>query len=204
MMTKGKLRHYCTAAVVQSPRQDLAITAAHCLQDKRLGPGGDVIFAPGYHDGKFPYGRWIVTSQFVDSAWRKRHDPNDDVAFFDVGRDGRRIERYTGAERVKTGVKLPQLVQVIGYPTGANMPIKCTAAASRLDLANYQQLVFDCGGYTGGTSGGPFLMDINRRTGDGAVIGVIGGFEQGGDLPNVSYASLFVRNIAALYKKAIS
>ena len=65
-------------------------------------------------------------------------------------------------------------------------------------------MVFDCPGYTDGTSGGPFLTDVKASTGDGQVIGVIGGYQQGGDTPSVSYSSQFRANIAALYKTATS
>ena len=50
-------------------------------------------------------------------------------------------------------------------------------------------MVFDCDNYTNGTSGGPFLAHVNPKTGDGWVIGVIGGYQQGGDTPNVSYSA---------------
>lgn len=198
------MRHFCTAAVVASPRGDLGITAAHCLWGKHLGPSGDVIFAPGYHNGRFVHGRWAVISEIVDSNWQKHQDPNDDVAFFVVGRDGRQIEKYTGAETVEPDVKLPQLVQAIGYPDNAGLPVRCTAKARYLHLKGYQQLVFVCAGFTGGTSGGPFLLHPSRKAGDGEVIGVIGGYQRGGNLPNVSYSALFLRNVAALYAKATS
>ena len=58
---------------------------------------------------------------------------------------------------------------------------------------------FDCGGYTDGTSGGPFLANVHPATGRGAVIGVIGGYEQGGDTPIVSYSARFGPAVAALY-----
>jgi hypothetical protein len=45
---------------------------------------------------------------------------------------------------------------------------------------------------------------VNKKTGDGEVIGVIGGYELGGDLPNVSYAAQFLNNVASLYKQAVS
>jgi hypothetical protein len=70
-VAKRGMRHFCTAAVVHSPKGDLVITAAHCLQGRRLGRKGNVIFVPGYHDGKFPKGRWAVMSEIVDSKWRK-------------------------------------------------------------------------------------------------------------------------------------
>jgi V8-like Glu-specific endopeptidase len=203
-VTKGRLRHFCTAAVVRSPHEDLAVTAAHCLQGLRLGPAGDVIFAPDYRDGKFPRGRWIVASEIVDSSWQKKHDPNDDVAFFVVGRPGRRVQRYTGGEKVVTGTPLPQLVRVIGYPKSTNAPVTCTAPASAIDRTGYQQLVFDCGGFTDGTSGGPFLMQVNHRSGTGEVVGVIGGYQEGGDLPSISYSARFLLNVARLYREAIS
>src|SRR5579864_7122345 len=64
----GKLgTHFCTASVVSSPAGDLLITAAHCLEGKSLSPAGSVVFAPGYHDGKFPQGTWVVTTEFVDA-----------------------------------------------------------------------------------------------------------------------------------------
>jgi len=199
----GKLHHFCTAAVVRSPHGDLAITAAHCLRNQHLGVNGNVIFAPGYHDHKFPRGQWIVRAEIVDANWQKDQDPNDDVAFIVIGRPGHRVQRYTGAETVVTNIAPPRLVRVIGYPNATERPVTCTAVAQRLHLAGYQQLVFDCGGFTDGTSGGPFLLHPGRD-GTGQVIGVIGGYQQGGDLPNISYSALFLQNVAALYKKAIS
>jgi V8-like Glu-specific endopeptidase len=200
----GKLRHFCTAAVVRSPHQNLAITAAHCMLGKQLGLRGNVTFAPGYHDGRFPYGRWPVLSEIVDANWRKHHDANDDVAFLVIGPSGNRIQRRTGAESVTTSYQLPELVRVIGYPDGASEPITCTALARALHKAGLHQLVFICGGYTNGTSGGPFLMNVSHRTGDGDVIGVIGGYQEGGDSPSISYSARFLRNIAALYSLATS
>ena len=39
--------------------------------------------------------------------------------------------------------------------------------------------------YTDGTSGSPLLAGINQSTGLGTVIGVISGYQQGGDTPSV-------------------
>jgi hypothetical protein len=77
---RGRLRHFCTASVVHSPRGNLLVTAAHCLRGKDLEPAGTLTFAPGYHDGRFPYGRWLVRAVYVDRRWRKDSDPDDDVA----------------------------------------------------------------------------------------------------------------------------
>lgn len=50
-----------------------------------------------------------------------------------------------------------------------------------------------------GTSGGPWVIDVDAATGDGTVIGVIGGYQYGGDSPDVSYSSYFDSDIKDLY-----
>jgi V8-like Glu-specific endopeptidase len=194
----GKLgHHFCTASVVNSPDGDLLVTAAHCV----TGTSG-VVFVPGY-DGSAapPYGVWTVTRVYTDRAWRASADPDDDVAFLQVGQSGSivPIEDVTGAEQLETGTPARQLVEVIGYPDATNKPIACRNW-TREPMTD--QLEFDCGGYTDGTSGGPFLAHVNPLTGQGTVIGVIGGYEQGGLTPQVSYSSMFRANVAALYQLA--
>jgi V8-like Glu-specific endopeptidase len=197
----GKLgTHFCTASVVSSPAGNLLITAAHCLEGKSLNPAGSVVFAPGYHDGKFPQGTWAVTTEFVDAAWSQNQDPDDDVAFLVVGQKGTHIQRHTGAETLKIG-EPAQVVEAIGYPDQTEEPITCTVAAH---VFSAHEMVFDCDNYTNGTSGGPLLARVNSRTGEGWVIGVIGGYELGGDTANVSYSPMFSSSILALYNAAIA
>jgi len=192
--------HFCTASVVSSPAGNLLITAAHCMQGKSLGPATGVAFAPGYHNGRFPHGIWVVRAVYVDSAWAQDQNPDDDVAFLIAGRPGTDIQRSTGAETLRID-RPPQMVQVIGYPDATNRPITCMAKALSFGA---RQMVFDCDGYTNGTSGGPFLAHVSATTGEGWVIGVIGGYEQGGDAPNVSYSPRFFASVRALYETAIS
>jgi V8-like Glu-specific endopeptidase len=189
---------------VHSPHENLLITAAHCMIGKHLQPAGSIVFAPGYHGGKFPHGVWQVTAKFVDTRWSSERDPNDDVAFLVAGRPGRHIEKYTGAEFLEADQKLPVRVNVIGYPDTTSRPITCTGPARSYDPGKLRQIVFDCGGYTDGTSGGPFLAHVRAKTGLGSVIGVIGGFQQGGNTPSISYSSKFRANVLALYKIATS
>jgi V8-like Glu-specific endopeptidase len=189
--------HFCTASVVSSPAGNLLITAAHCMQGRSPG---DVVFAPGYHNGRFPHGIWAVTRVYVDRAWATSQNPDDDVAFLIAGRPGTHIQQHTGAEILRID-RPPQMVRVIGYPDATNRPITCTAPARRFGA---RQMVFDCGNYTNGTSGGPFLAHVDPATGDGWVIGVIGGYQQGGDTPDVSYSPRFLAPVLALYQAATS
>jgi hypothetical protein len=195
----GKLgKHFCTASVVNSPNGDLAVTAAHCMSGV-----SNAVFVPGYANGSIPYGVWTVTKVYTDHSWNASSDPDDDFAFLRVSQANSTVpvEDVTGAEQLKTGTPTRQLVEVIGYPDGTNAPIVCRNW-TREPMAD--QLEFDCGAYTDGTSGGPFLADVNSRTGQGEVIGVIGGYEQGGNTPQVSYSSMFGANIAALYQVAVA
>ena len=192
--------HFCTASVVDSPSQDLVITAAHCVSG--TGPG-QIAFVPGYHDGQRPYGVWQVTRVFVDQAWTAGESPDDDVAFLVVKRTGSRtpIQAVTGGERLGTGWNTGQRVRVIAYPGDQERPLTCQAHTRPFGP---HQMQFDCAGYTDGTSGGPFLARYRTGTGQGTVIGVIGGFEQGGDTPAVSYSARFGPSVRALYLTAVS
>ncbi len=192
--------HFCTASVVDSPDGDLVVTAAHCM----TGVSGTVDFVPGYDHGSAPYGVWKVTKVYVDQAWKSASSEDDDFAFLRVSRPGSStpVEDETGAEKLVTGTPaVHQMVRVIGYPNAANLPITCQ---NRLREPMEDQLEFDCGGYTNGTSGGPFLSRVDPSTGQGQLIGVIGGYQQGGDLPQISYSSVLGRNAAALYKRAVA
>jgi hypothetical protein len=162
-----------------------------------------VAFVPEYHRHHEPYGSWTVTRVFVDAAWARSGNPNDDVAFLVVSQPGNPtpVQQLTGGEKLATGWRAALLVQVIGYPDGRERPITCTA---RTRAFGRRQMEFDCGGYTDGTSGGPFLANVHPATGLGAVAGVIGGYEQGGDTPSVSYSARFGPPIRNLYHEAVT
>ena len=111
------------------------------------------------------------------------------------------VERLAGGERLGTGWPARSLVHVIGYPDRAQRPVVCTSSTRPFGR---HQMRFDCAGYTGGTSGGPFLARPVSATGLGTVIGVIGGHEQGGNLASVSYSPRFGRAMRDLYRTAVA
>jgi V8-like Glu-specific endopeptidase len=189
--------HFCTATVVHSPHGDLAVTAAHCLS----GTSGPIAFVPGYANGQQPFGIWQVNRVYIDDAWQSAQDPDHDVAFLRVSpaSDGTRLEDVTGAEQLGTGWAAPALVQVIGYPDSADQPVLC---ANWTKSFSPTQLEFDCDGYTTGTSGGPFLAGLSGTSGQGTIIGVIGGYQQGGDTPEVSYSVAFGTAVTVLFETA--
>jgi V8-like Glu-specific endopeptidase len=196
--------HYCSASVVDSPTKDVIVTAAHCVTGASQSLDPDLAFAPGYHDGKTPYGVWTATQVIVDSKWASSSsNVDDDVAFIVVGKPGssQKIEDTTGAEKLGAGRPSNQVVRVIGYPDTSAEPISCQNTTSAF---NSHQMEFDCGNYASGTSGGPFLTDIDANTDTGTVVGVIGGYQQGGNVPEVSYSVIFSDETRTLYNAAVA
>jgi V8-like Glu-specific endopeptidase len=195
--------HFCTASVVDSPGGDLLVTAAHCVQGYSDSAPAGLAFVPAYDNGSVPYGVWTVTRIFVDRAWASAADPDDDVAFLTVAQSGSgtTLQSITGGDSLGIGQPARGVMQVIGYPESADQPIVCR---NRVTSFSASQLQFDCQGFTGGTSGSPFLTDVNPATGTGTVVGVIGGYQQGGDTPDVSYAAALRGNVASLYNQAVA
>ncbi|MEU9452321.1 trypsin-like peptidase domain-containing protein [Streptomyces sp. NPDC048277] len=187
--------HYCTASVVHSPRRDLIITAAHCI-DGDDGNGTGLVFVPGYRDGAAPYGVWKVGKRYLPDGWAHGQSEDSDVAFAVVDdRDGKRVESVTGASRFVSGVATgATAVTVTGYPDSREVPINCT---NKPVARSATQQRIDCPEFTGGTSGSPWV------NGDNEVVGVLGGHEQGGATPDTSYSVVLGREAAELYKDAI-
>jgi V8-like Glu-specific endopeptidase len=192
--------HFCTASVVASPGGDLLITAAHCLNDGHGHARGDIVFVPGYVNGYAPYGVWTPRAVFLDQRWSQGADPAYDVGFVALSaQDNRNIQDVLGANQIAFGTRARQLVRVTGYPSNADAPVTCQNWTSQDDGGN---LRFDCGGFFGGTSGSPWLAGFDAVTRTGTIVGVIGGYQQGGDTDSVSYSSYLSAGIQRLYAQA--
>jgi V8-like Glu-specific endopeptidase len=198
-MSAGHLgRHFCSGSVVNSRAGDLVLTAAHCVSHP-----GQMAFVPDYSNGHEPFGVWLVSRVIVDRNWKSSSDANDDFAFLTVHRAGAKtsLQDLTGAEVLGIGERAGQTVTVAGYPDDLSTQISCQNVAMAFGPT---QLQFDCGGFADGTSGSPFLTSVTSAGGTGVVIGVIGGYEQGGLTPSVSYAARFGPSMAALYETAMA
>ncbi|MFD7733327.1 trypsin-like serine peptidase [Kitasatospora phosalacinea] len=193
--------HFCTASVVDSPGRNLVVTAAHCLVEPRLGrTRSDLVFAPGYRDGDTPSGVWPLDAVTVDPSWRRSGNQDLDVAFATVRpQDGRQVQEVLGGNRLGTDRGHRLEVKVTGYPSSADRPITCSTTTTEQSPT---QLRIDCPGYTGGTSGSPWVTDLDPRTRTGTVVGVIGGYQEGGDTADTSYSSYFGEQVRALYQQA--
>ncbi|MFE6054765.1 trypsin-like serine peptidase [Kitasatospora sp. NPDC056446] len=192
--------HFCTASVVDSAGLNLIVTAAHCVWDPKLGQRGDLVFVPGYRGGDTPSGVWPLLAVTVDDGWKNDADPDMDVAFAVVqAQNGQQVQQVLGANRlgVNRGYRVP--VKVTGYPGSSDVPITCSNTTTEQSPT---QLRIDCPDYTGGTSGSPWVTDFDPATRTGTVVGVIGGYQEGGNSPDTSYSSYFGDRVQALYDRA--
>lgn len=187
--------HFCTASVVHSPHRDLVVSAAHCLDGD-----GDYVFVPGYRNGRAPYGTWEIRRTFLADGWSKGQDStgqdeDSDVGFAVVGdQGGKGVEDVVGANRFVTGMATgATAVTVTGYPDSREAPVSCTNKPT--PHSRTQQRIA-CPGLSGGTSGSPWV------NGDREVVGILGGYEQGGNTDDVSYSVVLGSEAAGLYRQA--
>ncbi|MFE0577221.1 trypsin-like serine peptidase [Streptomyces sp. NPDC058874] len=183
--------HFCTAAVVRSEDRDVIATAAHCLESPST-----TVFAPGYRDGRAPYGLWRLTGVYVAPEWTDGQDPDADIAFatvapVDSGRTGR-VEELVGGFPIAAEQPPGARVTVIGYPRTLEAPLRC---ANSTGLLSPTQRRIGCPDLSSGTSGSPWLVD-------GALAGVLGGHEAGGTVPEISYSAVMGDQAVELYREA--
>lgn len=206
----GGLDHFCTASVVASPAENLVLTAAHCIS----GTGTNIVFVPGYRNGRRPYGTWTVTAAYVDLRWDADHDPRFDYALLTVAKlriHGRlrELQKVVGADTLVDGHGYRSKTLVPGYARGFDdTPLRCVNVTHPYvrprDPPREVFPEFDCHGYVSGTSGSPWIIDFRPAKGTGDVDGVIGGLREGGCFEYTSFTSYFGSAAIRLYHRAIA
>lgn len=179
--------HFATAFVVASKHGNMLMSAAHVLNGR---DASSIIFAPGYANGRAPHDLWHVHKAYTDSAWQAAQNIDNDFCFLKVGAD---VQARVGSLALLTGEQ-PQVCSVIGYPDGLPSPVHATVHAAWYTPGH--QLRFACNGYPNGTSGSPWIIEGK------SAYGLIGGYQQGGDEPSISYSPYFGANVRDLYNTA--
>jgi hypothetical protein len=153
-----------------------------------------LMFAPYYYDESAPLGEWQVTGQVFPPGWR-HGNINQDFAFLTVRGD---VQARAGAEILGFSLPVPASVRVEAYSLVGRLTI-CERRPGVIAVAGQHQLSFACPGYARASSGGPFLTDINQQSGLGTIVGVIGGYQSGGNTSFMSYSSPFGGVLHKLY-----
>jgi len=191
--------HFCTASVVPSPGHNLLVTAAHCVNDGRGHNNNTIVFIPGYGNGVGPYGVWTPRAVIVAPQWANGGDQDYDVGFIVLNPSGgKNIQDLVGANPIEFNAGFTNLVQVTGYPTQEDAAITCENWTTKYSGS---QLRFACGGFYGGTSGSPWIIP-GHGANPARVVGVIGGYQRGGDTNSVSFSPYLDSAIETLYKQA--
>lgn len=196
--------HFCTASVVDSPGENLLITAAHCISsgDDSDEFNTNIVFIPGYRNGETPFGVWTPEKMFVPPEWAKSGNPDYDIGFITLRPlKGKNIEQVLGANHLVTDATPPYNVHVTGYPASTDEPVSCANDATAVDDTQQE---FVCGGLPSGTSGSPWVTNFDHTTHTGDIVGVIGGYQLGGDSPDVSYSIRFGPSVRKLYDRAVA
>ncbi|MFE7120896.1 trypsin-like serine peptidase [Streptomyces sp. NPDC057654] len=193
----------CTATLVKSANHSTLATAAHCLNSTDLLGNNDewqqnLMFVPGFRDGKAPLGSFVVHQAVVNSIWLENDQIHSriydahDQGFAVVGRneDGKTVEEAAGA------------VQGIAFDAPGNRPAyqfgypRAALDDAREGLPEYtgRELAY-CQGTPreypgvkdtpepkgqwgvpcvmgGGSSGGPRFSGFKTGTGLGTQVGV--------------------------------
>ncbi|HEX2314181.1 MAG TPA: trypsin-like serine protease [Thermomonospora sp.] len=197
----GSGDRYCTGAVVNSPSRQLVITAAHCVHGgKGRGYYRNIAFVPKYDRGKRPYGVWTARKLFVHRLWATQSDVDLDYAFISLHpRNGRKIQHVVGANLIAVNKGYVNTVTVTGYPKitrdRRDRPIWCRTTTRK--QARYQ-IRMECNGFYGGTSGSPWLLRYDSSSRTGYINAVLGGYQGGGSVHWISYASYFDDDLVRL------
>jgi V8-like Glu-specific endopeptidase len=205
LFAPGQSSHFCTADVVDSPRGDVIVTAAHCL----TGSGSGLRFVPGYGpSGTGPAGSWTVTGAYADPAWLSDQDIQHDYAFLtvapaDATSGGRTLQAAVGAaDRLSPATIIGQSVELFGYPAGSHDPqITCSTRVSSTPDGDSGAPTVACPGFRGGTSGSPW---IQRGPGGDRLVGLVGGLHQGGCSDDISHSPVLDATATAVLARAVA
>jgi hypothetical protein len=201
--------HFCTGSVVNSPHHNIVLTAAHCVvTDVNLK--NPIWFLPDFANGSpnDTYGRWQVSRVIIPSGYVQLPSSPYDYAFLVLKpfRGGNAQDR-TGALSPVANVAVHNTPATIaGYNKTMGSLSWCQSKINvthfspplnQYEYGNCAKTSTDPEGLWDGTSGGPFI-----ETGTTRVIGLMGGYEQGGSTRWTEYSALLGNDFSALYNQA--
>ncbi|GHF06597.1 peptidase [Amycolatopsis deserti] len=192
----------CSGDAVTSANRSVVITAGHCVKYQGSWHT-NWVFVPGYDNGNAPYGEWAATTTLTTPQWQANEDLNYDVGAAVVAPlNGRYLTDVVGAQGIAFNQPRGQVMYSFGYP--AEPPYdgsELTYCAGRTfnDTFGSNDLGMRCN-MTGGSSGGPWLLNFNETTGTGIQNSVNSfGYTF---LPGVMFGPYFGADAEALYNAA--
>jgi hypothetical protein len=217
----GPLRFNCTGTVINdgksNPKEELMVTAGHCFHGVLMDfvyTSSDWSFAPMWHNNKAPFGSWSVKHFYMDSNFVHCHDfgiacaqdPRYDYAVVVLApKNGHGVGHVTGENGWSFPRPETQRVRIVGINGSGKRPLATVTRSTTLKKVDggthYLARRASTPGFSDGTSGGPWFYSFNSKTDLGYLLGVIGGFDAGGD-SKTSYASFWNANFGSIVASA--
>ncbi|GAA3136773.1 peptidase [Nonomuraea salmonea] len=159
----------CSGTAVTSANKSVVLTAGHCV--KMSGAfHTNWVFVPGYDKGQRPFGTWPATRLLTTPQWNSGEDINFDVAAAVVAPvNGKTLVDTVGGQGVAFNQPRRQQMYAFGYPAAAPYDgSKLVYCGGRTfdDFLASRGLGLTCD-MTGGSSGGPWMLNFTESTGLG-------------------------------------
>jgi Fibronectin type III domain len=206
----------CTATVINdsssNPKESLVLTAAHCIETAHMGilfGFSDYMFAPKWHDNRFPYGKWYPKTLYVDSRWIYRdsngnyfENPRYDYAVLIMRQQKdatgvlRGVGYHTGEDGWKVSMPARKHARIVGIPGSASSPLQVITESTTITDCGFRNRKAATPGFGSGTSGGPWFYSFNTSTKLGSLLGIVSGCNDGGPNGDTSYSSVWHNDLA--------
>jgi V8-like Glu-specific endopeptidase len=167
----------CSASLVNSPAQNVVITAGHCVYGTAGGelPAGETwhnswVFAPDYSNGWAPFGFWTTRQLWTLTNYINNGDEQDDLgaAILNRNSSGQNAVALLGGQGMAWNQSSSQYIYDFGYPAASPFNgqtlQECDGPASWNGWFWVNMEMLNCN-FTGGSSGGPWLMAFNGQWG---------------------------------------
>lgn len=188
----------CSASALNSGSKELVLTAAHCVHG---GAGGtwmtNWVFVPLYNYGSQPYGQWSAKYLTTFNSWISSSDLSRDVGMVTVYPNGSgALVNVVGGNGLAWNWGFYNPVTILGYP--AEYPYDggwqqaCQGTTTR--FGSEYDVALQCG-FTGGSSGGPWLLQYDNNTGLGYANGAMSTLEPSTGWNRASYFDDAVYNM---------
>ncbi|HET7052325.1 MAG TPA: trypsin-like serine protease [Solirubrobacterales bacterium] len=156
----------CSGTALNTPSHSIVLTAGHCVIEAG-SEGRDISFVPAYDHGQRPFGTFRAEAVYVMPQWRRRENPDFDVAALKVkpNRFGALTE-VVGGRGYATSKSRTVAFQIFGYPAaraGGEELRSCRAHGLGLDrltdrFSGPPTMPASCD-MAAGSSGGAWLFD---------------------------------------------
>jgi V8-like Glu-specific endopeptidase len=196
----------CSASTVNSNGKNVVFTAGHCVYGSL---GGEVqgegwhsnwVFVPDYHNGSAPYGVWTARQLWTLTSYVNNQDEGDDIgaAAMNTNRYGQHIVNVVGGQGLAWNWPASEYVYDFGYPAAApfNGLVLDECDGGEFNWSAYVSSTMGLAcNFTGGSSGGPWLMSF------GGEFGYVNGVNDFGysSIPGYIFSAYFGNNADSLY-----